>query len=370
MDNLSKTQNLSPGSNSHADCSIGNLWHTATGPLAFPMTNDYMFRSLLQCNSSVLKGLVCALLHLNARDIHSADILNSIELGKAINDKTFILDIKVLFNDNTIVQLEMQVINQYNWTDRSLSYLCRSFDQLTRGKAYQTVKPVIQIGILDFTLFPESPEFYATYQLLNVKKYTIYSDKLRLSVLDLTQMELATEEDRLYQIDDWAAFFKTTTWEDIKMLAEKNSYIAEAAATLYELSQDEKIRLQCEAREDYYRHQASIQYEMDRRDAILKEQNAKIEERNVKIEEQNSKIKERNAKIVEQDARIEEQDAKIEEQDAKIEEQDARIEEQDARIEEQDVKIEELTRMNQTLISEKEAWIIEREQLLAQIKRK
>ena len=182
-------------------------------------------------------------------------------------------------------------------------------------------------------------------------------------MLDLTQMELATEEDRLYQIDDWAAFFKTTTWEDIKMLAEKNSYIAEAAATLYELSQDEKIRLQCEAREDYYRHQASIQYEMDRRDAILKEQNAKIEERNVKIEEQNSKIKERNAKIVEQDVKIEEQDARIEEQDARIEEQDAKIEEQDARI-------EELTRMNQTLISEKEAWIIEREQLLAQIKRK
>lgn len=321
MNNLDKIQNLSACSNSYVNCPGNDSWCTASGPLQFPMTNDYLFRSLLQSNNHVLKGLISALLHLDAEEIHYADILNPIELGKAIDDKTFILDIKVLFNDNTIVQLEMQVINQYNWTDRSLSYLCRSFDQLTRRDAYQTVKPVIQIGILDFTLFPEFPEFYATYQLLNVKKHTKYSDKLRLSVLDLTQRKLATEEDRLYRIDDWADLFKATTWEDLKMLAENNSYIAEASATVYKLSQDEKIRLQCEAREDYYRHQASIQYEMDRRNAMLKETNAKLEERN-------------------------------------------------AEIEKQDARIEELTTMNQTLIAEKEAWAIEKEQLLAQIKGK
>ena len=349
MNNLDKMQTLSAGSNPYADCPNNTPWRTASGPLQFPMTNDYLFRSLLQSDNHVLKGLICALLHLDAEEIHSAEILNPLELGKAIDDKTFILDIKVLFNDNTIVQLEMQVINQYNWTDRSLSYLCRSFDQLTRGDAYQTVKPVIQIGILDFTLFPESPEFYATYQLLNVKKYTKYSDKLRLSVLDLTQRKLATEEDRLYRIDDWAALFKATTWEDLKMLAEKNSYIAEAAATVYKLSQDEKIRLQCEAREDYYRHQASIQYEMDRRNAMLKETNAKLEERN----------------------------AEIEKQDARIEEQDARIEEQDARIEALTMETENLSTMlkhavteKQILLAEKEDWAIERDQLLAQINTK
>lgn len=340
MNNLEKMQTLSAGSNPYADCPTNVPWHTASGPLQFPMTNDYLFRSLLQSNNHVLKGLISALLHLDAGEIHSADILNPIELGKAIDDKTFILDIKVLFNDNTIVQLEMQVINQYNWTDRSLSYLCRSFDQLTRGDAYQAVKPVIQIGILDFTLFPESPEFYATYQLLNVKKHTKYSDKLRLSVLDLTQRKLATEEDRLYRIDDWANLFKATTWEELKMLAENNSYIAEASATVYKLSQDEKIRLQCEAREDYYRHQASIQYEMDKRNAMLEETNAKLEERN----------------------------AEIKKQDARIEAQHVWIEKQDARIEEQDARIEELTAMNQTLVAEKEAWAIEKEQLLAQIK--
>lgn len=58
--------------------------------------------------------------------------------------------------------------------------------------------------------------------------YTIYSDKLRLSVLDLTHINLATEEDKQYQIDYWASLFKATTWEELKMLAEKNESIAEA----------------------------------------------------------------------------------------------------------------------------------------------
>ena len=74
------------------------------------------------------------------------------------------------------------------------------------------MKPAIQISILNFTFFPEFPEFYATYQLLNVKNHTLYSDKLRLSVLDLTRIDLATAEDKSWQLDYWASLFKTKTW--------------------------------------------------------------------------------------------------------------------------------------------------------------
>lgn len=69
-----------------------------------------------------------------------------------------------------VINLEMQVINQYNWVERSLSYLCRSFDHLGAGEEYENIHPVMQVGILNFTLFEERPEFYANYQLLNVKK--------------------------------------------------------------------------------------------------------------------------------------------------------------------------------------------------------
>lgn len=234
-----------------------------SGPLVIPMTNDYLFRALLQRNNKVLKSLICSLLHLLPEKISSVEVTNPIELGTAINDKTFILDIRINLNDNTVINLELQVINQHNWVERSLSYLCRTFDSLLIGDRYLEVKPVIQIGLLNFTLFPEHPEFYAAYQLLNVKNYSLYSDKLRLSVLDLTRIDLANEEDKACQLDCWARFFKATTWEEINMLAQNNEAIKEAAATVYQLTQEERIRMECEAREDYYRTQNDMKYLLD-----------------------------------------------------------------------------------------------------------
>ena len=66
--------------------------------------------------------------------------------------------------------------------------------------------------------------------------HQIYSSKLRLSVLDLTHIDLATEEDRSHHIDYWASLFKAKTWEEIKMLAQKIPMIKEASDTILQLS--------------------------------------------------------------------------------------------------------------------------------------
>ena len=68
-------------------------------------------------------------------------------------------DIKVNLNGHAVINLEMQVVNEGNWPERSLCYLCRAFDNLNRGQSYEDIRPAIQIGLLNFTLFPDSPEF-------------------------------------------------------------------------------------------------------------------------------------------------------------------------------------------------------------------
>lgn len=248
----------------------------ASGKLPIPMTNDYLFRALLQENNKALTGLIASLLHMSPTEIHSVEIMNPIELGQSIDDKTFILDIRIMLNNSMRINLEMQVINHHNWQDRSLSYLCREFDQLSAGDDYDMTRPVIQIGILNYTLFPDAPEFYTTYELLNVKTFTKYSDKLRLSVLDLTQIALATEEDKQYQIDYWASLFKATTWEELNMLAQNNEYIGEAVKTVHTLSEEEMIKEQCRARAEYYNTMARI-------DRTMKEQQEQLEAKNTEI---------------------------------------------------------------------------------------
>ncbi len=229
-----------------------NDFINACGQIPHGMTNDYMFRAVLQSNNKALKGLICALLHFTEKDIFSVEITNPIVLGEAVKNKEFRLDINVILNNDTLINLEMQIANRLNWKNRSVMYLCRSFDQLNHGQDYREAKPVIHISILDYSLFPDSPEFYASYKLINIKNCRKYSDNLTLNVLDLSHIELAVEEDKQYQIHKWAMLFKATTWEELKMIAEKNEYLEEASKTMFQMSADELVRKRCRDREEYY----------------------------------------------------------------------------------------------------------------------
>lgn len=241
----------------------------ATGKLPYPLTNDYLFRALLQKNNRVLTHLICALLHLQPNEVETVTIENPIVLGEALDSKTFVLDIRVQLNNRILINLEMQIINYQNWPERSLAYLCRNFDQLQSGQDYLEIRPVIHISFLDFSLFPEYPEFYATYKLINEKNHNVFTDKFILSVVDLKRTDIATMEDRQWKIDYWAALFKATTWEEIKMLAQQNPIMEEAAVTMYEMSAEDSIREQCRAREEYYRTLNTFQAELEQKDQMI-----------------------------------------------------------------------------------------------------
>ena len=255
-----------------------DLLRNAHGAIPYGMTNDYMFRAVLQTNNKALRGLICSLLHLHEEDIISVEITNPIILGKSIKSKEFRLDINVTLNNCSHINLEMQVTGRLIWSNRSISYLCRSFDMLNHGQDYAEVKPVIHIGFLDYTLFNDCPEFYATYKLLNVKNHHVYSDNLTLSVVDLSHIELATDEDQEYHIDYWAKLFKVTTWEEIKMLAAKDPYINEASKTIFQLSVKDQIRKRCRDREEYYLDLRAYEREVAENKKIIEESKKTIEE--------------------------------------------------------------------------------------------
>ena len=213
---------------------------------------------LRQCSRNlVFVVLVCALLDLHMDEIKECVIENPIILGEDIDDKTCILDVKILLNNDKRLNIELQTTDYGNWQDRSLFYLCRAFNELGKGEDYTNLKTTIHIGILDFTLFPDAPEFYSEYLLMNTKTHKIFNRKFALRVLDLTQLEKVSEEEKETDLYYWAKLFQTRSWEEITMLAEKNEAIREAAATIKKLNADERIKMQCEAREQLEHDMAS-----------------------------------------------------------------------------------------------------------------
>lgn len=254
----------------------------ATGVIQYNMTNNYMFRYILQENKKVLKGLIGAVLHLEPSEIQSVEIQNPINLSEDVEGKEFILDIRVMLNDNKLINLEMQLNNKYDWPERSLSYLCRNYDQLYRGQEYREVMPVYHIGFLDFTLFPDKPEFYATYKMMNVKNHHLYSDKLTVGVVDLNRTDLATDEDKIYKIDYWARLFKAKTWEDLQMLAKNNEYLEEAAESIYKANADDILMQKCRAREEAERYERIAQRTIQ----LLQDENTTLKEEKTLLQDE------------------------------------------------------------------------------------
>ena len=216
-----------------------------SGKLPFMLTNDYMFKVVLQTDETILCALLCSLLDLTPGDIHSIVITNPFVPGATIRDKDTILDIRLVLNGNRLINLEMQIKNKGDWPERSLCYLCRTFDNLEKGAPYRNVTPAHHIGILNFSLPHMQKQFYSHYYMINEKTQEIFSDKLRLSVLNLTQAGLATEHDRQSGLTRWAAAFKATTWEEYQMLAEEDALFQKVSDALYLISENREIAEQC-----------------------------------------------------------------------------------------------------------------------------
>ena len=125
-----------------------------------------------------------------------------------------------------------------------------------------------------------------------------------MNVVDLSHIELATEEDRKYHIHEWAALFKAETWEEIKVLASKDEYLNQASQTMFRMSADEQIRKRCLDREEYYQDLRNYEHAIEKyeRDREEHEQNLRNYERTIEKYERDKEERERA--LAEREARI------------------------------------------------------------------
>ncbi len=218
----------------------------------YGMSNDYMFRAVLQESEETLKHLVGALMHMDVADIRTCRILNPIILGNRLGSKETIMDVRLELNDNSLINIELQMWRKANWIDRSLYYWARNFSHLEKRNDYETVKPTYHIGILNFTLFESEPEFYSEYRIRNIRTGRCYSDKFCIRVLDLTQISLAEKENHTDpELLKWAKIFKAKTMQELENIAGDEEALKEMVSKIKELSEEERIQLQCEAEEIY-----------------------------------------------------------------------------------------------------------------------
>ena len=127
--------------------------------------------------------------------------------------------------------------------------------------------------------------------------HAVYSSLLQINVLSLLHLDKATTADRSSGLFTWARFFRAGTWEELKMLEQEDARIGTAADTVFRLMCDDKVRMQMEAREDFYRIMDSYKEE-------LEEQRSKIEEKSRELAVANNQMKEKDRLIAELQAAL------------------------------------------------------------------
>lgn len=281
-----------------------------SGVLPLRMTNDLLFHYLMQDKEhpNILKGIISSFFEIPFEDIQSVVVENPISYGDDVTSKEMILDVKTYLNNNQYINLEMQVANYHNWPERSLSYMCRCFDNLTSGQGYDHVKGAYHIGFLDFTLFPEVSQFYSVYDIRERTTNHLYTSKFGISVVDLNLINEANDADKKYHRDIWARFFKATTWEEVAMLAQQDVNVKEAAEHLSRLTEDKKLRDQYWAREDYNRCQIDrdnyYNREIQARDTIIAAMKVNLENTVTALADKDAEITSKNAALADKDAEI------------------------------------------------------------------
>ena len=97
-------------------------------------------------------------------------------------------------------------------------------EQIEEGQSYDVFKRCVSISILDFTLFHDTDEFYSCFHLLEDNRHTLYTDKMKFHILELSKLPKELKEDTS-DILLWAKFISAEKEEEFTMLATKNPYI-------------------------------------------------------------------------------------------------------------------------------------------------
>lgn len=171
------------------------------------LKEDYAAKKLFE-NKTVLKQFISDVLSIPMERIVSVKTVNPF-LKRLRKKKQGILDVKAELNDDTKINIEIQICPQTFWERRQLFYLCRMYDEdLDEGDGYSKVKKCISIAILDFDL-SKREKYHSIYRLRD-EYGNIFSEHLELHTIELRK-KLKGEDP----LDDWVRLFNAETMEDL-----------------------------------------------------------------------------------------------------------------------------------------------------------
>ena len=194
----------------------------------FPLLNDVIFKRVFtkKEKSEILEDFLSSILNVKIKKA----IVKNAEIPKdALKEKLSVLDIRAETDNNKIVDVEMQVKNQYNTKQRGVYYMSKNIaTQLLVGEKYQNIKPSVIILILNYNLYKVNSYHEIAHMKLDKTKDENYinlgytqqeeeaTDMLEMHIIELPKYR--KKKDKTYtKKEQWLSLIaggKEKKWQD------------------------------------------------------------------------------------------------------------------------------------------------------------
>jgi len=216
------------------------------------LTNDAVMKLFFAAkeNEAQLRQFLKATTHLDDDDLMTIDIKDPKLTKQHVQEKDFIVDIRLTSTMGERINIEMQARNHDGFKERMVAYNARQYgSQLQRGEHYTKLKSSISLIITSFPMFDDTDEYYE-HILFRRKNTKVFTKAQQFCILDLSKLP---KEKFLKELMEtrllWGRLFTVKDEEELRMLMSQSEEMREAGEKLLKLSADEEAREIAQARE-------------------------------------------------------------------------------------------------------------------------
>ena len=218
---------------------------------------DFVFKKIFgsEENKSVLISFLNATLKSKC-EIVSVDLKNTDIEKEYLKDKFSRLDVKATTSNNEIINIEIQMNDQYNMTKRTLYYWSKLYEeQMEQSDNYRKLNRTICINILNYN-YLKNNKFHNIYRLKEIETNEELTDICEIHFIEIPKLRHLDLKDEADMLEVWIEFLRDPESEVIRNAEQTNNEVKKAKDKLYKLSQNK------EDRELYYLREKSIKDEV------------------------------------------------------------------------------------------------------------
>ena len=223
-----------------------------------PLLDDYIFKRTFtkEGTKELLKDFLEAILN---EEIMDLTVINSEIPKDLLDEKASVLDIRAKFNNEKIVDIEMQVRDTHNIKERSTIYMSKNIStQVKKSQDYDKLTKSIVIFIMNFNLYKRNSyhqvahmKFEKTKENEYVNMGYIQEEEIANNNLEMHFIELPKFVKKNPGVES-----KLEQWlwlicgkeEKVKMAEARNEEVKKAADLVEELLSDPEVQELYDAR--------------------------------------------------------------------------------------------------------------------------